>query len=87
MCRKISASVDGGPSGGSRSRRPGARTPIGTSGNLTTAFSGLAGGDEAVEKCLKIKEEAEETDDYDYEYYDYADYYDCYDYLEDVERI
>ena len=37
VCQKISASVDGGPSGGSRVRRPGsedpgARTPIGARG-------------------------------------------------------
>ena len=36
---------------------------------LKSAFSGLAGGNEAVKKCLKIKEEAE-ADDYSYEYYD-----------------
>jgi hypothetical protein len=51
-----------------------------------TAFSGPAGGDEAVKKCLKIQEEAE-VDDYAYEYYDYADYYDAYDYLEEGEGI
>ena len=33
MCaKKISASVDGGPSGGSRVRRPGSEDPIGASG-------------------------------------------------------
>ena len=35
MRRKISAHVDGGPSGGYRVRYPGARTPIGVSGNYT----------------------------------------------------
>jgi hypothetical protein len=42
MCAgKISASVDGGPSGGSRCADPGARTPIGASGNCTVYhFSG-----------------------------------------------
>jgi len=50
---------------------------------LTTAFTGLAGGDEAVKKCLKIKEKEEELDDY--YYYDYSDYYDDYDYLEEGE--
>lgn len=53
---------------------------------LETAFSGLAGGNEAVRKCLKIKEKEEELDDnyvYEYEYYDYD--YDDYDYLEEGE--
>merc|ERR1711892_505863 len=51
---------------------------------LTKSFSGLEGGDAAVKKCMKIKEEAEVMDDeYEYEYYDYADYYDEYDYLEE----
>jgi hypothetical protein len=54
---------------------------------LTTAFSGLSGGDEAVKKCLKVKEESEASDDY-YEYiYDYDYYYDEYDYLEEGEVI
>merc|ERR1712123_206140 len=53
---------------------------------LTKSFSGLEGGDAAVKKCMKIKEEAEVKDDeYEYEYYDYADYYDEYDYLEEGE--
>jgi len=53
---------------------------------LTKSFSGLEGGDAAVKKCMKIKEEAEVLDDeYEYEYYDYADYYDEWDYLEEVE--
>ena len=34
MFRKISASVDGGPSGGSRVHRPGNEAPIGASGNI-----------------------------------------------------
>merc|ERR1711892_1556853 len=50
------------------------------------SFSGLEGGDAAVKKCMKIKEEVEVKDDeYEYEYYDYADYYDEYDYLEEGE--
>merc|ERR1711892_460436 len=53
---------------------------------LIKSFSGLEGGDAAVKKCMKIKEEAEVKDDeYEYEYYDYADYYDEYDYLEEGE--
>merc|ERR1711892_942131 len=53
---------------------------------LTKSFSGLEGGDAAVKKCMKIKEEAAVLDDeYDYEYYDYADYYDEWDYLEEGE--
>merc|ERR1712123_267720 len=53
---------------------------------LTKSFSGLEGGDAAVKKCMKIKEEVEVMDDeYEYEYYDYADYYDEYDYLEEGE--
>merc|ERR1711892_479796 len=53
---------------------------------LTKSFSGLEGGDAAVKKCMKIKEEAEVlNDEYEYEYYDYADYYDEYDYLEEGE--
>jgi len=53
---------------------------------LTKSFSGLEGGDAAVKKCMKIKEEAEVLDDeYEYEYYDYADYYDEWDYLEEGE--
>merc|ERR1739838_802477 len=51
---------------------------------LTKSFSGLEGGDAAVKKCMKIKEEVEVLDD-EYEYYDYADYYDEYDYLEEGE--
>ena len=53
---------------------------------LSTAFSGLAGGDEAVKKCMKIKEEEEATDDYYTYEYDY-DYYDYYDYLEEAGGI
>merc|ERR1711892_547110 len=53
---------------------------------LIKSFSGLEGGDAAVKKCMKIKEEVEVKDDeYEYEYYDYADYYDEYDYLEEGE--
>jgi len=53
---------------------------------LTKSFSGIEGGDAAVKKCMKIKEEAEVLDDeYEYEYYDYADYYDEFDYLEEGE--
>jgi len=53
---------------------------------LTKSFSGLEGGDAAVKKCMKIKEEAAVLDDeYEYEYYDYADYYDEWDYLEEGE--
>merc|ERR1712123_507796 len=53
---------------------------------LIKSFSVLEGGDAAVKKCMKIKEEAEVKDDeYEYEYYNYADYYDEYDYLEEGE--
>jgi len=53
---------------------------------LTKSFGGLEGGDAAVKKCMKIKEEVEVLDDdYEYEYYDYAYYYDEYDYLEEGE--
>merc|ERR1712106_797354 len=53
---------------------------------LTKSFSGLEGGDAAVKKCLKIKEEAAVLDEeYEYEYYYYADYYDEWDYLEEGE--
>merc|ERR1712128_307093 len=53
---------------------------------LIKSFSGLEGGDAAVKKCMKIKEEATVLDDeYEYEYYDYADYYDEWDYLEEGE--
>jgi len=52
---------------------------------LTTSFSGLRGGAEAVKKCMKVKEEAESLDDY--YYYDYDYYYDEYDYLEEGEGM
>jgi len=52
---------------------------------LTTSFSGLKGGAEAVKKCMKVKEEAESLDDY--YYYDYDYYYDEYDYLEEGEGM
>merc|ERR1719317_1634914 len=52
---------------------------------LTTSFSGLKGGDEAVKKCMKVKEEAESLDDY--YYYDYDYYFDDYDYMEEAEGI
>jgi len=52
---------------------------------LTTSFSGLKGGAEAVKKCMKVKEEAESLDDY--YYYDYDYYFDDYDYLEESEGI
>ena len=39
MFRKISASVDGGLSGGSRMRSPGSDDPIGASGNVVSFFS------------------------------------------------
>ena len=59
MCQKISTSVDGGPSGGSRVRRQGARTPIGMIRILNNCpvvaelqFSGRAMlGDNIVENC------------------------------------
>ena len=51
---------------------------------LTKSFTGLEGGDAAVKKCMKIKEEAAVLND-EYEYYDYADYYDEWDYLEEGE--
>ena len=38
MRRKISASVDGRPSGGLACADPGARTPIGASGNLSLIY-------------------------------------------------
>jgi len=50
---------------------------------LTTSFSGLKGGAEAVKKCMKVKEEAESLDDY--YYYDYDYYFDDYDYMEEGE--
>jgi len=52
---------------------------------LTSSFSGLKGGAEAVKKCMKVKEEAESLDDY--YYYDYDYYYDEYDYLEEGEGM
>jgi len=52
---------------------------------LTTSFSGLKGGAEAVKKCMKVKEEAESLDDY--YYYDYDYYYDEYDYMEEGEGM
>merc|ERR1711970_1295659 len=52
---------------------------------LTSSFSGLKGGAEAVKKCMKVKEEAESLDDY--YYYDYDYYYDEYDYLEEGEGV
>ena len=52
---------------------------------LTTSFSGLKGGAEAVKKCMKVKEEAESLDDY--YYYDYDYYFDEYDYMEEGEGI
>jgi len=52
---------------------------------LTSSFSGLKGGAEAVKKCMKVKEEAESLDDY--YYYDYDYYYDEYDYLEEGESM
>merc|ERR1712029_392957 len=52
---------------------------------LTASFSGLKGGDEAVKKCMKVKEEAESLDDY--YYYDYDYYFDDYDYMEEAEGI
>merc|ERR1719317_691802 len=52
---------------------------------LTTSFSGLKGGAEAVKKCMKVKEEAESLDDY--YYYDYDYYFDDYDYMEEAEGI
>jgi len=52
---------------------------------LTTSFSGLKGGAEAVKKCMKVKEEAESLDDY--YYYDYDYYFDDYDYMEEGEGI
>ena len=38
MRRKISASADGGPSGGSRVRGTGSETPIGASGNIVVVL-------------------------------------------------
>merc|ERR1719244_2069827 len=52
---------------------------------LTSSFSGLKGGADAVKKCMKVKEEAESLDDY--YYYDYDYYYDEYDYLEEGEGM
>jgi len=52
---------------------------------LTTSFSGLKGGAEAVKKCMKVKEEAESLDDY--YYYDYDYYFDDYDYMEEGEGM
>merc|ERR1711970_701058 len=52
---------------------------------LTSSFSGLKGGAEAVKKCMKVKEEAESLDDY--YYYDYDYYYDEYDYMEEGEGM
>jgi len=52
---------------------------------LTTSFSGLKGGAEAVKKCMKVKEEAESLDDY--YYYDYDYYFDDYDYMEEAEGM
>jgi len=52
---------------------------------LTTSFSGLKGGAEAVKKCMKVKEEAESLDDY--YYYDYDYYFDDYDYMEEGESM
>jgi len=52
---------------------------------LTSSFSGLKGGAEAVKKCMKVKEEAESLDDY--YYYDYDYYYDEYDYMEEAEGM
>merc|ERR1711887_133894 len=52
---------------------------------LTSSFSGMKGGAEAVKKCMKVKEEAESLDDY--YYYDYDYYYDEYDYLEEGEGM
>merc|ERR1712029_692798 len=52
---------------------------------LTAGFSGLKGGDEAVKKCMKVKEEAESLDDY--YYYDYDYYFDDYDYMEEGEGM
>merc|ERR1712179_292763 len=40
---------------------------------LTSSFSGLKGGAEAVKKCMKVKEEAESLDDYYYYDYDYLE--------------
>merc|ERR550519_2782657 len=45
---------------------------------LLANLKGLAGGEEAVNECLKIEEE------YEYYYYDY-EYYDEYDYLEEAD--
>merc|ERR1712002_30889 len=52
---------------------------------LTNSFNGIEGGDEAVKKCMKVKEETADLDDYYYyDYYYYEDDYD-YNYLEEGE--
>jgi len=55
---------------------------------LQESFTGLAGGLDAVNKCLKVKEEVADVDeDYYYEVYDYSEYFDAYDYLEEKSEL
>merc|ERR1711872_53011 len=53
---------------------------------LKSLVNGLDGGDESVEKCVKVKEENAAYDDEYYYEYGYYDYYDPYDYLEEMGR-